>query len=156
VSGDRQGSKDLVAAVQTCHASPERAKPASIHQVKPWLAQCAPQAARGRPAFGDACLSQTLLSQIVFGNGAKWCNERIAVPWQTSSRVKLNRAAPSQSAPSLSVSEGKAHLYAAFLPIEMKPGLSAFCRGLLPPANGEMPIRLLKCAVLDRVGYELV
>jgi hypothetical protein len=36
-SGDLQGSKDLVAAVQTCHASPERAKPASTHQVKPWL-----------------------------------------------------------------------------------------------------------------------
>ena len=36
-AGGLQGSKDLVAAVQTCHASPERAKPASIHQVKPWL-----------------------------------------------------------------------------------------------------------------------
>src|SRR6267143_4510321 len=48
------------------------------------------------------------------------------------------------------------HLHTAFLPIEMKPGLATFSRGLLPPADGEMPIRLLKCTVLDRIGYELV
>jgi len=45
---------------------------------------------------------------------------------------------------------------AAFLPIDVKPGLTAFCQGILPPAHGEMPIRLLKCAVFDRIRYQLV
>src|SRR6266446_2199440 len=48
------------------------------------------------------------------------------------------------------------HLYAAFLPVEMKPGLATFCQGLLPPADGKMPIRLLKCAVFDGIAYQLV
>src|SRR5262245_12534587 len=48
------------------------------------------------------------------------------------------------------------HLYAAFLPIEMKPGLATFAHGFQPPADGEMSVRVLKCAVLDRIGYQLV
>src|SRR5262249_10334478 len=48
------------------------------------------------------------------------------------------------------------HLHAAFLPIEMKPGLATFCQGLLSPPDGEVPSRLLECAVFDRIGHEFV
>ena len=51
-------------------------------------------------------------------------------------------------------SQGR-HLHATFLPIEMKPGL-ATSQVLLSPADGEVPIRLLECAVFDRVGHEFV
>jgi len=70
LSGDRQGSKDLVAAVQTCHAEPERAKPASIHQVKP-CSHNGLLSGASRPAFGDCVLSQTLLSQSSSETGSE-------------------------------------------------------------------------------------
>src|SRR5258708_16032295 len=71
-------------------------------------------------------------------------------------RVKLIGQCPLNQLSSLpgARSQGR-HLHAAFLPIEMKPGLATLCRGLLP-ADSEMPIRLLKCAVLDCIGYQLV
>jgi hypothetical protein len=49
------------------------------------------------------------------------------------------------------------HLRAAFLSIEMKPGLAA-SQSLLPPTDGEMRVRLLERAVFDRssISHHLV
>jgi hypothetical protein len=43
------------------------------------------------------------------------------------------------------------HLHAAFLPIEMKPELATLDQSLLSPSDGKVPIRLLECAVFDRI-----
>ena len=42
------------------------------------------------------------------------------------------------------------HLYAAFLPVNMKPRLACLFRGFLAPAHGEMCIRLCERAVLNQ------
>src|SRR5215831_2603816 len=47
-------------------------------------------------------------------------------------------------------------VHAAFLPIELKPGLATFSHGFELPSDCEMPIRLLKCTVFDRIGCQLV
>src|SRR5260370_39354773 len=103
------------------------------------------------------CLPRTLLSQIVFGGGKRnGAMNAIRFHGKRRLRVKLigQRLLNQLSSLTRMLREGR-HLHTAFLPIEMKPGLATFSRGLLPPADREMPIRLLKCAVLDRIGYEL-
>jgi len=72
-------------------------------------------------------------------------------------RIKLLGKRPLNQLPSLSGAMGdRWHVHAAFFPIELKPGLATFSHGFEPPSNGEAPIRLLKCAVFDRIGCQLV
>ena len=74
----------------------------------------------------------------------------------TSLCVKLRERLLNQlSSLSDTMGEGR-HLHAALLPVEMKPGVATFSHGFEPPSDGEMPVRLLKCAVFDRIGHELV
>jgi hypothetical protein len=71
-------------------------------------------------------------------------------------RVELIGQHPFDQFPSLPAALGldtqRRHLHAAFLPIEMKPGLATFCQGLLSPPDGEVPVRLPEGAVFDRIG----
>ena len=75
-------------------------------------------------------------------------------------RVKLIGQHPLNQLSSLPAALGlgtqRRHLYTAFLPIEMKPGLATFCQSLLSPPDGEARFRLLECAVFDRIGHQFV
>ena len=76
------------------------------------------------------------------------------------SRVKLIGQHPLDRLSSLPAAVGLGtqgrHRHAAFLPIELEPGLATFCLGFLPPAEGKVSIRLLECAVFGRIRHEFV